>query len=195
VSDQIAAASGSSADEGPRGFDLKKIRLSQERNLTLVKAVLLTVPVRKPHRQEFIRVRPGEEHRIDVAALESGETFVVDSGLAAQLGDEVVAKRLYQFINRQGVVSLWPVKLPDADGRLDDWNRSAHEIAALAEEQWTSVRSNRLLGAYEPFCAAAAVDDPVWPEEGFEKILGIAFRDRFIAGLDHPVLRRLRGEP
>jgi hypothetical protein len=36
--------------------------------------------------------------------------------------------------------------------------------------------------------------EPEWPEVPFGELLRIAFRDRLIESLDHPVLRRLRGE-
>lgn len=36
--------------------------------------------------------------------------------------------------------------------------------------------------------------EPDWPATGFEDILNIAFRGRFIDSIDHPVLRKIRGE-
>jgi hypothetical protein len=50
------------------------------------------------------------------------------------------------------------------------------------------------LGAYEIFEAMGKLPEPEWPDLTFEQILEIAFRDRFISDLNHPVLRRLRGE-
>jgi hypothetical protein len=36
---------------------------------------------------------------------------------------------------------------------------------------------------------------PEWPDHlPFREMLKIAFRDRIVDGLDHPVLKRLRGE-
>ena len=43
------------------------------------------------------------------------------------------------------------------------------------------------LGAYEIFQAESAIPDPVWPELTFQEISRIAFKDRLIAGPDHPV--------
>ena len=39
---------------------------------------------------------------------------------------------LYTTITRQGVVSLWPIRLPLPDGRYNEWHRSAAEAAELA---------------------------------------------------------------
>jgi hypothetical protein len=43
--------------------------------------------------------------------------------------------------------------------------------------------------------ALAQLAEPVWPDlPPFGEILRIAFRDRRIDSLEHPILRRLRGE-
>jgi hypothetical protein len=50
------------------------------------------------------------------------------------------------------------------------------------------------LGAYEVFEATGELPEPQWPELPFSQILQIAFKDKYIDSLDHPVLRKLRGE-
>jgi hypothetical protein len=50
------------------------------------------------------------------------------------------------------------------------------------------------LGAYDVFVAAGELGEPEWPTAPFSELLRIAFRDRLIDDLNHPVLRRLRGE-
>jgi hypothetical protein len=50
------------------------------------------------------------------------------------------------------------------------------------------------LGAYDIYDAGSELTDPEWPELEFQKILEIAFKDRFITSMDHPAVRRLRGE-
>jgi hypothetical protein len=79
-------------------------------------------------------------------------------------------------------------------GTLDDWNRSALEAAQVAMKKWVRVQSNRSLGAYEIYEAAAPWGDPEWPDVQFKDLLKIAFKDRLIDTADHPVLKRLRGE-
>jgi hypothetical protein len=61
----------SSAAEPPDPFDVASLRLSQNFTETAgVKKLLTTVPVRKPKKQEFVRVHPGEGYRLDVAMIE-----------------------------------------------------------------------------------------------------------------------------
>jgi hypothetical protein len=49
------------------------------------------------------------------------------------------------------------------------------------------------LGAYEMFVAGSTISDPIWPDLSFPELLRIAFKDRYIDSLDHPVVKRLRG--
>ncbi len=179
-------------------FDPSHLRLSQNfGELVGVKKALLTVPVRKPSRQDFIRVHPGEDYRLETAVLElkdERESYLVDPTLWPELPGEIVCKVLFTTINRQGVLMLWPIRLPGEDGRHDEWNRSALEAAHMAQSRWVRVASNTSLGAYEVFEATGALPDPPWPDISFQEILKVAFKGRYIAELEHPVIRRLRGE-
>ena len=63
----------------------------------------------------------------------------------------------------------------------------------MAMDTWVRVKANMSLGAYE-ISAAGEMADPVWPDLSFQELLRIAFRDRMITALDHPVIKRLRGQ-
>ncbi len=179
-------------------FDLKKLRLSQDFADGLeVKKLLLTVPVRRPSPQEFIRVHPGEDWCLQTMILElkeKRETYLVDQDLWAEMAGEIVPKVLYTVMTRSGILSLWPIRLPGEDGRLDEWNRSALEAAQMAKKNWIRVSANMGLGAYDVYQAKGDIPEPEWPETTFTEILRVAFKDRFINSLNHPVLRGLRGE-
>jgi hypothetical protein len=96
-------------------------------------------------------------------------------------------------VTRQGVVSLWPLRLPDDGKRLDAWSTSAMDAAERAKTRWVRMAANMNLGAYEIAVATGDLGDPSWPEESFEQLVNIAFRDRYITDPDDPVLLRLRG--
>ena len=181
-----------------RPFDPRKLRLSQRFSEGIdVRRILTTVPVRKPHRQEFVRVHPAENMRIETALLEFKEErqlYLVEPTLWPALPGEASPRTLYTTVTMQGVVMLWPVRLPDESGRLDPWNTSAHDAAKRAESGWIKAPANMHLGAYDVFEAMGQIPEPIWPDLAFERLLEIAFRDRFIDSLDHPVVRRLRGE-
>jgi hypothetical protein len=48
--------------------------------------------------------------------------------------------------------------------------------------------------AYEIAVAESAMAEPVWPELSYQELVRIAYRDRMIAALNHPVVKRLRGQ-
>jgi len=179
-------------------FDLNALRLSQDyAELAGVRKLLTTVPVRKPGPQDFFRVHPDEAWRLQTAVIEvkeDREVYLVSPALREELIGEFVPVALYTAINRQKITFLWPVKLPGPDGRHNRWHQSAMEAAELAMTRWLRLQANMALGAYELFAAAGSLEDPQWPEVGFAELLRIAFRDRFIDSLEHPVVRRLRGE-
>ena len=91
-------------------FDLEKLRLSQNfQDIVGVKKKIITVPVRKPDRQAFVRVHSDESYRLQTAVLEVKEdrdTYLVAQPLWAELPGEIVPKVLFTTINRQGVVFI-----------------------------------------------------------------------------------------
>jgi hypothetical protein len=179
-------------------FDPAALRLDQSYADTVgVKKLLTTVPVRKPNRQDFVRVRPDASYRLTPAAVievkDDGEVYLVTPNIAQGLAGEFSTVTLFTTINRQGTLHLWPVKLPAPDGRHNEWHRSAAEAAERAMRKWVRVTASLSLGAYEIFEASGELPEPVWPEFSFQEILKIAFRDRIVDRPDHALVQRLQG--
>jgi hypothetical protein len=178
--------------------DLGALRISQDFGHSLgVKKALLTVPIRKPAREWFVRTNPALRIETYVLELkEDREIYMVAPDLWPELMSESTfgTRALYAAMNRQGVLFVWPIRLPGPDGKIDDWNRSALEAAAMAESKWVRVTSNMALGGYDVFTAGADWPEPEWPDLSFNEILRVAFKGRVIDSLDHPILKRLRGE-
>ena len=97
---------------------------------------LTTVPVRKPSKTQWFRIHP--EYKLDVLLLKYGDRgddfYLVVSSLADQLIDLAQAFKLVVAVDRQGVVFVWPLRLPDAERPLA-WHLSALEAASHAEVQ------------------------------------------------------------
>jgi hypothetical protein len=181
-------------------FDLTSLRLSQDfASAVGVKRLLTTVPVKKPSKEWFVRTHPNAAYRLQTFVLElkeEREVYLVAPGLWPDLASETTfsPRLLVTSISRQGVLFLWPIRLPGPDGKIDDWSRSALNASVEAKSRWVRVTSNMSLGAYEVAVASGQVAEPAWPEISFQEIIKIAFRDKMISDRNHPILQRLRGE-
>lgn len=184
----------------PDPFDPASMRLSQDFAAQVgVKKACLTIPIKKPEKTWFCRVHSAENYRLVTAVLElkeDREIYYVSPALRDELATETTfgIRQLFTTINRQGVLFLWPVSLPGPDGKIIDWHRSMLEAAQLAATKWVRVQANMQLGAYDVFEALGELPEPDWPDLDFGEILRTAFKNRFIDSLEHPILRKLRGE-
>src|SRR5437764_2106398 len=114
--------------------DLSNLRLSQS-DAVGVKKLLTTVRVHKPEKQDFIRVHPDEKYRVDIPMIllkDDREFYAIGRNMVSELASEANTYTLFTTVNRQGVFFLWPIRLPDADGKDNEWYRSAREAAAIA---------------------------------------------------------------
>jgi hypothetical protein len=185
--------------EAPNPFDPASLRLDQSfaADTIGVKKLLTTVPVRKPNRQEFVRVHSESAFRLTPAAIveekNDRETYLVTPAILPAVEGEYVIVTLLTAISRQGTLFVWPVKLPNGEGKYNEWHRSAAEAAERAMEKWVRVTANMSLGAYEISQARGELPEPIWPDYPFEEILKIAFRDRLVDRADHPLVQRLQG--
>jgi hypothetical protein len=184
----------------PDPFDPAALRLSQNFGANLgVRKALVSVPVRRPDKSWFFRVHASPDYHLEtfvVEMKEDRETYLVARPLWDHLGTEATfrPKRLATAINRQGALFLWELNLPRADGRVDEWTRTALEAMDRAKKCWVRMTSNMSLGAYDLYEAQGELTEPDWPQTPFHELLKVAFKGRYIDNLEHPVLRRLRGE-
>ena len=183
---------------GLEGFDLESLRVSQDFvKDSGVKKLLTTIPVRKPNRQDFVRVHHDSSYVLDTMLLnlkEERETYLVAPSFREEIPQELTHTRLALATNRQKVLFLWQLRLPGSSGKTDAWSMSALEAYEEAKNNWVRVSANMSLGAYDIYEALGNLSDPEWPDESMDEIVRIAFRNSFIDSYDHPVLRRLRGE-
>jgi hypothetical protein len=95
------------SDNAPNPFDPASLRLDQSFADTVgVKKLLTIVPVRKPNRQDFVRVHPDPQYRLTPAAVievkEDREVYLLTPGMAQALPGEFSPVTLFTTINRQG---------------------------------------------------------------------------------------------
>jgi hypothetical protein len=162
-----------------------------------VKKRLAVVSVTKPKRTWWFRTHAQyvfEAGMLIDEGTAGRETYLLAPELVMELGDDVVRASLHGAITRQGVFFVIPVRLPGPDGRIDSWNASMREAVAVAAKEPVRTASNRDAGAYDIYTAPKPVEFPAWPGESWAQLLNVAFKDKTIEDLEHPVLRRLRGE-
>jgi hypothetical protein len=118
VDETPAYSNGAAA---PNPFNAAALRLPPSFEQTAgVKKMITTVPVRKPNRQEWIRVHPGEDYRGDFATIhlkQDSEYYLVVPAMIESLRNELTLITIYTAINRAGVVFLWPAPRPSSEGR------------------------------------------------------------------------------
>ncbi len=185
-----------SSSEGD--WNLEALKLDQNfESIIDAQQVLTAVKVRKPNNQEWFRVHPNKDWRLQTALLrlkQEGEDYLVLPNLWAAVWDEIQPVMLFTAMNRHGEVFIWPVRLPKGDGRTDPFMESDMVVAKEAERKWTRrqwVPENR---THKVLVANSLTEEPVWPEITFQELIKKAFKDKYIRELDHPVLKRLRGD-
>lgn len=184
----------------PDPFDVKHLRENPP-SVPVTERVLVSIAARRPTRQEFIRVNPNPELSIDGSVIEftgpSGrEDYWVPPGLRAAAPDELKPVRIFVAMSKQGVLFLWPARLPSPDNQIGRrWHESALAGAELAKTHWVKIAGNRAAGAYDVVKASGDLGEPEWPDMDLGELLRLAFGDgRVIDAPDHDVLRSLRGE-
>jgi hypothetical protein len=192
----------SPSNPAPDPFDPAALRITSDFNATVgLKKAILSIPARKPDKTWWVRAHPGEDYRLQTAVIElrgergAGEVYLVAPHLRADLAAEPTfrPKLFVAAVTTQGVPFLWEANLPRTD-REDNWSKTALEAVQLATRGWIRVAANMSAGGYDAWQATGDLPEPQWPTFPFKEWLRLAFKDKYITSLDHPVLRRLRGE-
>lgn len=195
--DNPSTTNGLANDGSGVEWNLDALRLNQDFDQIVgAESVLTTIDVRKPRAQEWFRVNSDPTWQLQTVVLQvkdDGEIYLVHRDLRKDLWEEIVPVVLFTVVSRQGDPFLWPVRLPK-DGRIDKFIQTDLAAAKEAQTKWArrfwvpEIKSHKILAAKN------LTDNPVWPEVGFQELLKLAFQDRYITDLNHPVIKNLRGE-
>ena len=177
--------------------DLSALRLDQSYAETAgVKKLLTTVPVRKPNRQDFVRVHPDPAYRLTPAAIievkEDREIYLScrtwrRNSRRVRCGDTVHRDQPPRCI---APMARQAARL----GRKhNEWHRSAAEAAERAMIRWVRVTANMSLGAYEICRGNRRHAGADWPDAALRRNPQGGFPRPDRGSADHPLVRRLRG--
>jgi hypothetical protein len=180
-------------------LDLEQFRINQDFASHIhTRKTAVTVSVRRPDRQHWICIHPGSDWRASVAVLEdkvNQRTYIVIPQIVPEVTADLVPKLLVTYATKQGTTSLWPVRMPDEAGRLDTYSESALSIIEQYAGQWIRVLPNQIDRCYDVLeTPTIELPAPKWPEGGFRHLFALAFKNRVIDNINHPVLKVLRGE-
>lgn len=179
----------------PNPFDPESLRLSEDETGDIdVEPLLTVVEVRKPKRDEFVRVHP-DQHAVMPIIEVDREVYLVDPSMRDELAGEWTPADVRVAVNCDGTPFLWPVKQPKAGDRQTGWHASGKAVVAAAETDWVRAKANMSKGAYDAQKAKGQLEAPAFPDKSFTELLEAGFGDgKLINSVDHPVVKRLRGE-
>jgi hypothetical protein len=186
---------GSPVNEAIQPKMLERIRLDQNFTVGQLRRISVAVEVRKPHKQQWIYIYPEAEWRAPVALYEDEEnrtTYAVTPEIEPEMLGDVVRKWLVTYGTRHGTTNLWPIKMPDETGWLDQANQSALRIVNDHAGKWIRVVWKKPF--YEFIESTIQLPPPERPAGGFGELVAKAFKGLLIDTIDHPVLRRSRGD-
>jgi hypothetical protein len=154
----------------------------------------IRIQISKPRRDEWVAVRPGKDWQLAIYVIEDNqdmerEIYIVHSDLAnGELSDDARYAILHLAISSTGRLFWWHIKM-SATSRRNHWSETALKAVEVAQRKWI-----RLIPGHESYeirKAKAQMLEPRWPDLSREEAIQLAFEDRVINTMDHPIARRL----
>jgi hypothetical protein len=155
------------------------------------------VPYGKLPPEKFIRVRPKSDAAYSCWLLQAkkpSDQYLVADDLHSVLQGHVRKALIRLAVDKDGEPYLVPEIAPDAGVKLHRWNASWNSALKIAETRWVKVKANLATGSYEVFAATDDLATPLWPEESMEELVGMAFNDRVISDVGHPLVSLVLGK-
>jgi hypothetical protein len=203
-SEDVARSAGNSATPPPVGdiFDnLESLRLKQDFNRVKVRKPFTNCPIRKPRTHEWFQVHPDPAYRFETVLFAYKEEMSAEWYLP--VGEDVLAELdgsslhnvvIFVWCNRKKDTAIWPIRLADDDGKMNDWHASLLEVfTKYAQGQWVRMEAGDQ-GYKIEIAENEGLPDPEWPPAAINEVLRVAFKGgRVIDSLDHPLIQKLRG--
>jgi hypothetical protein len=165
-----------------------------------VEKMMLAVKIRKPRRDEFIRVHPDPDFVHDYVLLELEEgmdrvRYLVMPPVRHLIPIGLSPTRLFIAINTASETFVWPIRLPEnIHSASRQWSQTALDCAEEAQHLWVRVAANKSAGYYEGYRALEDLGEPEWPKKSFRDLMELAFKGNVVDQPDHHVIRKLNGQ-
>lgn len=198
------------AESPPDPFDLDALRAPPDFQQTGgVKKTTLNIRAgSRPPKDKFIRVHPFDTERgewcLNVLAFPhqaegeiGAENFVVPatSEVYEALFDRLRSVLIVCGVTRAGAKFLWELSLPSPNNnrRANQWHETRLTCARKAVETWIRLEADLDSGGYNYAEPLANLPEPDWGTDSFRTLIEIAYRDRIVMSLDHPVVKEYQG--
>ncbi len=159
------------------------------------------VEIQRPPKGQFFTVQPEPEKPWRNRAfyflmeLEGRDPLIVAPDVAKAKQDEEDTIRpvlLVRYVTMTGEEALWPVKLDRPDGRSNAWNVSALNILEIASDgKWVRIVSLKKHYRHQVSKKTLEEVPPRFTDRPFQELVNIAFKDRMVADLEHPIWEEL----
>jgi hypothetical protein len=191
----------------PDPFDPKRFRIDPQNKEALAQRVWTDgqIAIRKPNDQEWFRVRTGVDPEGEPWIMP--ETPILQRRadgkyrlLTPDIAPAVKQAKLVTLrfcITVEGTPLIWPIPEPGPDGRDNAYWETARGIAVEAEANWMHMWADQKAGRYLSERAPKDYGDGKWGSTPatVRHWLRIGFsKDGVIDNLEHPELKKLRGE-
>jgi hypothetical protein len=95
------------------------------------------------------------------------------------------------LLSSLGSYMLWIINMTERNGELSGWSSSAMDAVSEATGKWVRIIADTEEGAYTTFVAQnqEALGSPSFPDWSLEKVIALAFKDRIIESLEHPLVK------
>ena len=164
----------------------------------------------RPPKDKFIRVHPfdathgQEDWCLNVVVFGhqfedeiSAENFIVPSGsdVYDALFEKLRPALIICGITTSAAKFLWELKLPSPGNnrRANQWHETRLVCARKAMDGWLRPEADMHAGGYNYAEPIATIPDPDWGNDSFQTMFQIAYRERIIDSLDHPVAKEVLG--
>ena len=153
------------------------------------------IPVRKPSRQQFVHAHPSPDYRAEgmptIKDESTGDIYLLaaDLDLPADIENKIDLLNLATAITADGSLFVWFYK-----DSTNSWSQSARIAISEASRRWVRVIPDMSSNGYLLEAPMVSAPDPKWPPMTFVQILEAAFGARYIDSIQHPIVKKLRGE-
>jgi hypothetical protein len=162
----------------------------------VLKPQLPKCPCRNPLRDDFVKVREGDEwtcaaylFKYEGSRKDLRGTYLLHPRLKLVFTGRYQKHWIFTAITTTGEEFLWPAK--ESTGRGEIWTQTALEAVQQAKTHWVNVISGAE-GWDFTIWQGTPPKDPEWSSASLMDRLILAFKTKYIADLDHPVCQALQ---